>query len=465
MQIRTKLALQFIFLAAIIFALALLLIYAQFERHMEKEFYTLLESKARMTADMILRHENELAPLPDAAHTASVVLPHDENTFILNADDRCVFAVIPASVKIDAKWIELIRITGTARLQTGKIHAFGASVNAPSGGKYIVISESTIDDSQLRKLRNILIITFLLTVGMVAWGGYFYAGQALRPVSHIVQEVDNILPSDLSRRLKSDTQKDELSHLAATFNRLLGRIERAFNVQRSFISNVSHELKNPLAAMDAQLQLALQKERPAEDYLKVLESLHNDVHDMSETVEKLLQLAEISAEPSSIAFSKIRLDEAMLQARDALTRIHPEYNIVFEIQDMPTREEHLYIDGNEPLLRSALQNLFDNGCKFSADKKVHVRMRFKDAGQHEVEIQDNGPGIPQEDIQRIFEPFFRSRRHTHVEGSGIGLSLVNSVLKLHGVVIEVISENNNGSVFKLNFPIHRATHTLNTATP
>ncbi len=116
MQIRTKLALQFIFLAAIIFALALLLIYAQFERHMEKEFYTLLESKARMTADMILRHENELAPLPDAAHTASVVLPHDENTFILNADDRCVFAVIPASVKIDAKWIELIRITGTARL-------------------------------------------------------------------------------------------------------------------------------------------------------------------------------------------------------------------------------------------------------------------------------------------------------------------------------------------------------------
>ena len=73
---------------------------------------------------------------------------------------------------------------------------------------------------------------------------------------------------------------------------------------------------------------------------------------------------------------------------------------------------------------------------------------------HEVEIQDNGPGIPEEDLQRIFEPFFRSRQHGHVKGSGIGLSLVQSILRLHGVVIDVFSEKNKGATFRLNFPVY-----------
>lgn len=457
MQIRTKLALQFIILAAIIFALALLLIHAQFSQHIKNELYTLLESKARMTADMVLRHEYELAPLSDSVYSPVGILHYEENTFILDSQDRCVFAIVGAGVRVAPQWIDNIRSAGTARLQTGKTYSFGARIQAPSGQYYIVISEGQIDDYQLTKLRNILVVTFTMVVMMIAWGGYFYAGQALRPVSHIVQEVDGISPSDLSRRLQTNEQKDELSHLAATFNRLLERIEYAFNLQRSFISNVSHELKNPLAAMDAQLQLALQKSRTAPEYLKVLESLHNDVHDMSDTVEKLLQLAAINAEPSGIAFSKIRLDETMLQARDALVRTHPDYMVVFEILDMPLEEKDLYIDGNESLLRLAFQNLFDNGCKFSADKKVHVRILFRNTGRHEVEIKDNGSGIPKDDIQRVFEPFFRSRSHTHIKGSGIGLSLVRSILRLHGIVIEIVSENNHGSVFKLSFPIHETT--------
>jgi signal transduction histidine kinase len=456
MQIRTKLALQFILIAAIIFAIALVFIYAQFRQHMEREFFTLLESKARMTADMVLRHENELQPLPDSSYRAAGTLPQEENTYIFNAQNRCVFAVIPQGVNVPNKWINQVRSAGESRFQNGKLQAYGAKVSSPSGKQYIVISESRPDESQLMKLRNILVFTFFLVVGMVAWGGRFFAGHALRPVSRIVQEVDSFRLSDLSRRLQSDDSKDELSRLASTFNHLLDRIERAFRMQRSFISNVSHELKNPLAAMDAQLQLARQKERSVPDYQRVLDSLHFDVRDMSDTVEKLLQLAEVNAEPAGIVFSKFRLDEAMLQARDTLMRTHPDYAIVFEILDMPQQEEHLYINGNEPLLRTALLNLFDNGCKFSTDKKVHVRIRFRDEGRHEVEIEDNGPGIPEEDIQRIFEPFFRSPQHSHVKGSGIGLSLVQSILRLHGVIVDVFSEKNRGAIFRLNFPVYEA---------
>lgn len=453
MQLRTKLTLQFILITATIFTMALLFIYAQFRQHTENEFFSVLESKARMTAEMVLRHEEELKPITEAATEPSPVLPYGENIFIFDASDQLVFALNPAGANMPGSQINQIRDKGNSRFLRGKLQAFGLEISSPSGKNYVVISEGSFDNSKLIELRNILIFTFFLIIGGVATGGWFFARQAMRPVFQIVKAVDEIRPSDLSRRVGSYNKHNELSHLVATFNRLLDRIEHAFRMQRSFISNVSHELKNPLAAMDAQLQLARQKERSAGEYRSVLESLHDDVREITDTAEKLLQLARVHSDAAHIEFSKVRLDEIMLQTRDAVLKVNPEYSIVFEIQDMPEQEEHLFILGNEPLLRTALINLFDNGCKFSPDKKVNVRIRFRDSGKHEVEIIDNGPGIPEEDLQRIFEPFFRSPQHSNIKGSGIGLSLVQSILKLHGVVVDVFSAKNHGATFKLSFPV------------
>lgn len=120
---------------------------------------------------------------------------------------------------------------------------------------------------------------------------------------------------------------------------------------------------------------------------------------------------------------------------------------------MPEQEDHLYVSGNGSLLRAALFNLFDNGCKFSTDKKVHVVISFKDTGYHIVTINDNGPGIPEADIQKIFEPFYRSPQHSHFKGSGVGLSLVKSILQIHKVSLEVFSYADKGTSFILKFPI------------
>ncbi|MBK7937488.1 MAG: ATP-binding protein [Lewinellaceae bacterium] len=108
--------------------------------------------------------------------------------------------------------------------------------------------------------------------------------------------------------------------------------------------------------------------------------------------------------------------------------------------------------GNEPLLRSAFQNLMDNGCKFSPDKRVDVKIYFDPGGKHHVEIIDWGPGIPQKELQLIFQPFYRSSQNVHVRGSGIGLSLVDSILKLHHVALEIASTEGKGTTFRLNFP-------------
>lgn len=460
MDIRSRLSLQFIVITATIFIIALTIIYVQFLGHSKKEYCSLLESKTRTTTNMILRHENELEPVAVTSVDDNFKLPFLENTVIYNDKFEKVFATNAATKPHKEQVLMEILNSGSCAFSTSEYEAFGMSAIAPSGRHYIAITEGVFERDKLNKLINILVITFLLSIGLVAAAGWFFAGQALKPVSRIIDEVENIIPSDLSKRLKPGNQYDELSHLVDTFNRLLDRIDHAFKMQKGFLSNVSHELKNPIAAMDAQLQYALQKDRPAGDYHKILISLHEDVHEITETAEKLLQLAKVNSDVSKIVFSQVRLDEIIIQTRDSLKKTHPGYTVVMEIRDMPEQEDHLYVTGNESLLRAALFNLFDNGCKFSPDKKVHVVVSFKDSGYHEVTIHDNGPGIPEEDVSKIFEPFFRSPQHSNFKGSGVGLSLVKSIFQIHQVSLEVVSTMDKGTSFILKFPIENSNDIL-----
>lgn len=449
MNIRARLTLQFILLTAGIFLTALLFIHRQFEQHVEAEFFALLESKARMTGEMVLSHEEDLSPItlpPEAA-----ALPSTGNIAIFDKKFQCVFTLNRSERFLDDETLEKLQESGGGRLKCMDFFVFGTTLVTNLGNSYLVLTKDIPDYSKLQELRNILLLSFFFIIAAVAAGGWFYAGQALRPVSRIVEAVDEILPTDLSRRLQADNQHDEISHLVKTFNRLLDRIEHAFRMQRSFISNVSHELKNPLAAMDAQLQLARSKTRSPEEYGSVIDSIHDDVQELSDTTAKLLQLAKVNSDPQGIRFSEVRLDELLYQARSAVLKTYPDATVLIEITDLPENEDQLCVEGNEPLLRTALLNLLGNGCKFSRDNRVVASIGFNKNGLPEIRIFNEGNGIPAEELPRIFEPFFRSSKDISKKGSGIGLSLVQSILQLHGVELSVSSSTENGTLFLLKF--------------
>lgn len=453
MQIRAKLTLQFIVLVAGILLLSLCFIYMEFNRMVEDEFFNNLRSKALMTAEMVLKDEDKIQPLGEAGDTdEAAILPSTENVMIFNSELKKVFAFNRAADPIPVKILNGLKSGKELRFMSGKYHALGLRHVSRAGREYIVVAESVFNSEELSNLRYILMVAFFLCIGIVAVGGWFYAGQAMSPVARIVNQVDEILPSDLSARLDAPNNHDEISRLVLTFNRLLDRIQFAFKMQKSFISNVSHELKNPLSVIIAQLEVALDKDRNREAYRHTLESVLEDTRELNDVTEKLLQLAKVHSGSANIEFEKVRLDEIMLQTRETLLRLHPDYHIAFDIEGIPEDEEQLCIQGNEPLLRSAFQNLMDNGCKFSKDKKVAVKIWFDPAGRHRVEISDKGPGIPAKDLQLIFQPFYRSSQSIHVRGSGIGLSLVDSIMKLHHIALDVASAQGKGTTFKLSFP-------------
>ncbi len=452
MQIRSKLTLQFIILVAGILLLSLCFIYFKFRQITETEFYNNLRSKALMTAEMVLHEEEKLHVLQPQIPEAGEALPFRENVVIYNSDLEMVFAFNADAPPLMADRLRQLKNNEETCFQHNDLHAIGISHQSHSGRQYLIIAESIFNSEELANLLNILIISFFMGIGIVAAGGWIYAGQAMAPVSRIINQVDRILPSDLSARLDAANNHDEISRLVITFNRLLDRIQFAFRMQKSFISNVSHELKNPLSVILSQLEVALDKKRSAAEYHATLASVHEDTRELSDVTEKLLQLARVHSEGANIVFEQVRLDEIMLQTRATLLRMHPDYHISFDIEGIPESEDQLCVFGNESLLRSAFQNLMDNGCKFSPDKKVEVKIGFEMNGKHYVEITDHGPGIPQKDMQLIFQPFYRSSQNIHVRGSGIGLSLVDSILKLHHVMLDVVSAQGKGTTFKLSFP-------------
>jgi signal transduction histidine kinase len=445
MQIKTRLTIQFILIVASISLLSLFFIYFKFKAHIEDEFYEALQSKASMTAEMIVKND---APKEKTQTEPTLLTTFRENILIYDAQNTLVYSFNTIPEDIAPTDLDKIRQNGSSRIIHEQFLALGIAYINKQGRHFVVIAESIFNSDELHNLRNILIFDFFLIIAIVALGGWFFSKQALAPVERIMQQMDEIRPTDLSQRL-TIVRKDELSHFIEAINSLLQRIEMAFDTQKRFISNVSHELKNPLTVISAQLEVALQKERDAPTYQKTLTSVLEDTKELSDISDKLLQLAKLNSEHGAIPFEQLRLDEIIWQTKTTVLKNHSDYKITFEVQKLPEEETELYVTANEALLRTALMNLIENGCKFSPDKRVKIRLNYINALL--VEIEDHGVGISEADQKRIFEPFYRSEQTKNTRGSGIGLSLVDSILKLHNIQLEVVSQQGSGTTFRLRF--------------
>ncbi len=453
MQIRTRLTLLYLLNAAGILAVVLLVAYGIYKTRTEEAFYQGLQSKLDMTAQTALREPGQLRVMPpNWIDPEEDTLPYRDNISLFNDSYERVFALHPEMVPVSVKVLQDIYTDGQIRFRHYNLRGLGQLVNATGTGAYAVVVEGYCDPSGLNDLRKVLILSFLAGLALMALSGWYFAGQALAPVSNMVREVQSLEPADLSRRVATGNNHDELGRLAETFNGLLDRVEHAFRMQRLFLANVSHELKNPLTAIRTQLDVALQRERDPEAYRRLLGSVLDDVKAMTEVEENLLQLARIQNGPANIPLSAVRLDELLWQTKDLLQKRRPDYKVNLVFGDLPDLEEDLVVQANEALLRTAILNLVDNGCKYSPDHAAQVQANFQAGGGHEVAIRNDGPGIPPDDLPLLFEPFFRSPRHLKLGGTGIGLSLVKSILALHHITLTVVSPAEGGTVFRLVFP-------------
>ncbi|MEP6646393.1 MAG: HAMP domain-containing sensor histidine kinase [Saprospiraceae bacterium] len=459
MQIRLRLTLQFIMIAAGILLAAFFYIHFQFGKNLEDEFYDSLKSKALIIAEMVAGKKTDELEFEIPAPTelsGQLEGTYPENISMYTLDGVRLYTFNPGPDNIKSSVLENILENGEYHFVDGKFHALGVLYRNKLGETFIVVADSVFEDVHLKNLTRILLVVFFISITLVAIGGWFFARQALSPVSDIMNEVDALLPTDMSHRLETSDQHDELSRLVITFNKLLDRIQHVFRIQKMFLSNISHELKNPLNLIISQVEITLDKERNTDDYQHTLSSILSDAKDLNVVTDRLMQMARINSDGTTIQLQPYRIDELIWQSKETLIKNHPEYTISFEVINLPEQEQKLFVQANEQLLKTALVNLMDNGCKFSPDKSVRISLAFPSDSGPVIEIIDKGPGIPEEEQALVFEAFYRSTKTSFVKGTGIGLALVESIAKIHRIELRVVSKLEGGTTFILKFPVFEA---------
>lgn len=466
MTIRTRITLLFTLITATILMAFAAVIYFTAKENREKEFYALLKKEAITKANLFLNAQVDKATLQDIYHNNRQIL-NEVEVAIYDTDFHLLYhdAVDIDFVKETQPMINEIDQKNEIRFYQKKWQVIGLKYDFK--GKNYIITAAAIDQYGYDKLDNLLktmVIVFIISIAFLYLAGRFFSRKAFDPIKKMTQQAADISALNLDLRLPSKNSKDELSELANTFNEMLGRLENSFDAQKHFVSNISHELRTPLAAIITELDWSMSKDRSTAEYKIAIENALNDAKKLARLSNSLLDLAKASYDPSEIAFKPTRIDEVLLDARQQVVQANPDYKINIHFENDFDNDQQITVKGNEYLLKVAFVNLFENGCKFSSDKSSTVSISFhtsesanpKSSIQYasfiKLNFKDHGIGISEDELQNIFNPFYRGNNQSFAEGNGIGLPLTEKIIALHKGSIAVQSVPHRGTVFSVELP-------------
>jgi heavy metal sensor kinase len=340
----------------------------------------------------------------------------------------------------------------TRHLGTGSGYRVIASRVRRAGHTEVVVagvSQAPIDRTTHRMLM-LLLIALPVALLATAAGGWWLARRAMRPVDRMTTAAELIGVGRLRERIASPGTRDELGHLASTLNSMLDRIQDAVGEQQRLVADASHELRTPLAVMRAEIDVSMRADNLPESARRVLASVRDEVDRLSATVEDLLTLA--AADEGSLAASEECIDlrgvaETVVRA---LRPLAERRGLTVGVEGEPA-----FVAGEPGRMQHALRNLVENAIKFNRPGGA-VRVRtWTSAESVGVTVEDDGPGVPEELRERIFDRFFRveSSRSRQTGGGGLGLAIVREIADAHGGEVRVLSLLPHGSAFEMSFPV------------
>jgi heavy metal sensor kinase len=322
-------------------------------------------------------------------------------------------------------------------------------VAGSDGTEYEVLVALSVAD-RLAAWRQALWEHALLALGLillVSLVTYFAIRRAFWPVRQLINTARTITAEDLSRRVDASGDRYEIGELAATLNDVIARLEAAFEREKRFSGDVAHELNTPLTVLRGEIELALRKQRSAKGYQETLRHLLAEVDRLNEIVANLLFLSRADARDLPAQMDSVALDDVVLTAYEQLQPMARERSLRFELEEVA----EVRVRGDAELLERLVANLLSNAIKFTPDKgEVAVALRTQD-GHFTLTVVDDGPGIPDEDLARIFERFYRvdKSRSKRTGGAGLGLAIVKEIASAHGFDVQALNRPRAGAELRV----------------
>jgi len=326
---------------------------------------------------------------------------------------------------------------------------------SPGNPEYLVEFGQLLDpiESMLNHLLLQLVLGLPLAVLIITGGGYLLVRRALTPVEQITRAAERITQHNLSERLPIAQTGDEMERLSISLNRMIARLDDAFQNSKRFVADASHELRTPLTILRGELEnMAEDPSKDAEWRERAASLLEEAVH-LTKIVEQLFTLSRLDAGEAQSEWSSFDLSELAKTTADQLSLLAEDKEISISCD----AEQPMLVEGDRVRLKQVIVNLLDNAIKYTP-KKGAIKLRVHGINGHVfLEVEDNGIGIPSKALPHIFERFYRvdQTRANASESAGLGLSIVKSICAAHGAEVDASSVPGYGSCFSVRLPLSK----------
>lgn len=453
-MIRFKIAILFSFLTGLALLFFIALVAYQMKRNTDRDFFRALLAKARLEAQVVLEKDELTAEIYQEVIDKHLdKLPKEKGQVISLLDSSALLNNNILTAEIVAKTIK----NGEYQIKSDTSHLVYLFYQDNQGDFIIAMSaENTEGEKRFSVLINNMFLGLVITMVIQFIVGLAFARGITFPIYQIIEQLDKVKTSDLSNRLNTKRNKDEVNQLITTINNLLDRLESGFNAQKQFISNASHELKTPLTVIRGESETVLRKQRKTDDYENSLRKINSESERLTAVLESLLQLTEITSTDMDFQKEVFNIEELLLEAQTEMFQFSGGKNLIKVSYDHDAIRYQVFVKGKRNWVFLALINVFKNALKYSGfQKDVLVKLESSNLLNKSgvcIMIIDQGIGIHPDDISSITAPFKRGKNTHNYEGQGVGLSVVDHVIKLHGGILDINSMIDEGTVIQIHLP-------------
>ncbi|NTW52032.1 MAG: HAMP domain-containing protein [Chlorobiaceae bacterium] len=302
----------------------------------------------------------------------------------------------------------------------------------------------------LLDLQNIMLVSFPAVILILFILTRAIAGRSIRPIEEVIATAEKMTQASLDQRIPMPHNQDELYRLSATINALFDRLQDAFQREKQFTADASHELKTPLAVVKGTLDVLVRKPRDIVHYEDRIRYCLDELNRMARLIDQLLMLARYENDTKNPNIVKVEISESLHSVISRIELLALEKQISIRLENTPSGT----VAADPAMLEMMLENILSNAIKYSpAGSSIEIATSRR-AVHLVCTITDHGVGIPEEKLQKIFDRFYRvdESRSSSTGGFGLGLSIVRKLADLQHIGISVSSTRNTGTTFELTFP-------------
>ena len=414
--------------------------------------------RARQIADTLLAHINPSDENRVAEEIKTFYAPEINDRFIrVSRPDGSVLYLsgAPNDQSFDPRQVPAMaegkkEFSETFKLPEKKtLLVAGIYFQSQGGAEYCVEVGTLLDpvETMLNQLLLQLVFGLPLVVVITTAGGYLLVRRALAPVERITRAAERITQHNLSERLPVSETGDELERLSVSLNRMIARLNDAFQNSKRFVADASHELRTPLTILRAELENLVEDSRLDAEIRERAASMFEEAVRLSRIVEQLFTLSRLDAGEAQAEWSRFDLAGMAKNTAEQMGLLAEDKKISIQCD----ANQSVVVEGDPSRLKQVVVNLLDNAIKYPP-QNGRIQLRVRAVNGHAIlEVEDNGVGIPAEALPHVFDRFYRvdQIRSSDVEGAGLGLSIARAICSAHGAEIDATSSPSSGSCFRV----------------